>query len=185
MGRKREKRPPRKMKPVYIVFCEGETEEAYINFLRQTYRSPIKIITNVLGNEITPTIIQKRIKETKISLSEEISVFLLYDMDVSAINKKIEQTSAIKLLSNPCIELWFMLHFLDCSGSITTNECLQKLKQCGNEWKNYKKGILTEPQKQSLWNKRLAAVENAKALLEYENPSSTIYRLIEKLEGQK
>jgi len=28
MKRERNQRPPRKMKPVFLVFCEGDTEEA-------------------------------------------------------------------------------------------------------------------------------------------------------------
>lgn len=35
MGRER-KSNPRKMRPQFLVLCEGETEEAYINFLKQT-----------------------------------------------------------------------------------------------------------------------------------------------------
>lgn len=182
MARKREERPPRKMKPVYIVFCEGETEEAYVNFLRQNYRSPIKIIANVLGNEITSDIVQKRIDEMKISADDDFTIFLMYDLDVSAVNSKLNKISATRLLSNPCIELWFILHSLKNQCALTSAGCLQKLRQCGNEWKNYEKGRLTETQKKILWNKRLEAVNNAKTLTEDENPSSTVFRLIEKLE---
>ena len=33
------------MKPVFLVFCEGESEEAYIYFLKQNERRlPIKLI---------------------------------------------------------------------------------------------------------------------------------------------
>ena len=39
MGRER-KSNPRKMRPQFLVLCEGETEEAYINFLKQRYRLP-------------------------------------------------------------------------------------------------------------------------------------------------
>ena len=34
MGRER-KSNPRKMRPQFLVLCEGETEETYINFLKQ------------------------------------------------------------------------------------------------------------------------------------------------------
>jgi len=45
MKKERNHRPPRKMKPVFLVFCEGDTEEAYINLLRQKYRLPVKVIS--------------------------------------------------------------------------------------------------------------------------------------------
>lgn len=182
MARKREERPPRKMRPVYIVFCEGETEECYVNLLRQNYRSPIKIITNVLGNEITSDAVQKKIDDVKIFADENLTTFLMYDLDVSSVNSKLEGIHATKLLSNPCIEFWFILHCLEKSSSMSSAMCLQKLKQCGNEWKSYEKGRLTETQKKILWENRLDAVRNAKNLTDGANPSSTVYRLIEKLE---
>ena len=40
-------RPSRKMKPVILVLCEGETEECYIDFLKQKYRLPIKIVSKL------------------------------------------------------------------------------------------------------------------------------------------
>ena len=173
------------MKPVYIVFCEGETEETYINFLRQNYRSPIKIITNITGNEISSDVVQKKINDVKIFTDENFTTFLMYDLDVSSVNSKLERIAATKLLSNPCIELWFVLHSLKKPSPLTSAGCLQKLRQCSNEWKNYEKGRLTETQKKILWNKRLEAVANAKSLTESANPSSTVFRIIEKLEERR
>lgn len=35
MGKGRERNKPRRMKPVFLVFCEGETEENYVDFIRR------------------------------------------------------------------------------------------------------------------------------------------------------
>ena len=43
----------KKIKPHFWVFCEGETEEAYISFLRSQYRIPIEIVPKTVGNKIT------------------------------------------------------------------------------------------------------------------------------------
>ena len=51
MAKQRLESPRRKMKPVFLVFCEGETEETYLDHLKQAYRSPIKIIPKVEGGE--------------------------------------------------------------------------------------------------------------------------------------
>ena len=51
MGRER-KSNPRKMRPQFLVLCEGETEEAYINFLKQRYRLPIKIVSKIVGSKL-------------------------------------------------------------------------------------------------------------------------------------
>ena len=49
MKKERSYKPPRKMK---LVFCEGDTEETYISFLRQKYRLPIKVIPRITGLSI-------------------------------------------------------------------------------------------------------------------------------------
>ena len=77
--RTRGKRPARRMKPVFIVFCEGETEELYVSLLRQRYRSPIKIISRVEGCDISSKLIERRKREVKIEEHEKLTVFLMYD----------------------------------------------------------------------------------------------------------
>ena len=62
MARER-KSNPRKMRPLFLVLCEGETEENYVNFLRQNYRLPIKIVPKIIGSKITQEIIMRHKKE--------------------------------------------------------------------------------------------------------------------------
>ena len=64
------------MKPVFLVFCEGETEENYVDFIRQQYKSPIKIISKTEGGHISQHLIQRRQNELKISKTDKISTFL-------------------------------------------------------------------------------------------------------------
>ena len=60
MAKQRLESPRRKMKPVFLVFCEGETEETYLDHLKQAYRSPIKIIPKVEGGDISQRLIDAR-----------------------------------------------------------------------------------------------------------------------------
>lgn len=180
--RTRGKRPARRMKPVFIVFCEGETEELYVSMLRQKYRSPIKIIPKIAGCDISSHLIERRKREMKIDEHEKLTVFLMYDMDVEATNSKIDAINAEKLLSNPCVEFWFLLHSAIETKSLSSRRTINELKNCDAVWTNYEKATLTEQQKKYLWEQRMNAVENAKKLMDYKNPSSTIYRLLEKLE---
>ena len=55
MARER-KSTPRNMRPQFLVICEGETEENYVNFLRQYYRLPIKIVSKIIGSKISQKI---------------------------------------------------------------------------------------------------------------------------------
>ena len=58
MGMERISRP-RKMRPQFLVLCEGETEENYVRFLRQNYRLPIEIVPKIVGSCITSDIVNR------------------------------------------------------------------------------------------------------------------------------
>jgi len=183
MARRREQAAPRLMKPVFLVFCEGETEENYLDFIRRKYKSPIKIVSSVEGNQISQNLIEKRQQELKISKNEKIKTFLMYDLDVKVVNAKLKSCDAEWLCSNPCIELWFLLHSKLQTIEITTDNCLKTLINVGGVWKEYKKSVLTETQKNYLWDNKTIAIDRAKKLTENENPSSGIYKLLETIEN--
>lgn len=185
MARKREQHSARKMKPVFLVFCEGETEETYLDFLRRTYKSPIKIIPKIEGDSISQKLINKRKKEVRISDNEQITTFLMYDLDVDIVAYKLKVCDAILLCSNPCIELWFLLHTREQNSSIQANKCINALSQIGGVWAQYCKSILTETQKKHLWDNKAIAIQRAKRLTEGTNPSTSIYKLLEAIENYK
>lgn len=170
------------MQPVFLIFCEGETEESYIHMLQRFYRAQIRIVTHVEGQSICQNLIRQRKEKLRLKPNEVIETFLMYDLDVPEVNKKLFECDAIPLLSNPCVELWFLLHSKDQKGAISTDEVIRELKKSNPIWKNYEKGDFTMTQKQVLWNNRLDAVKRAKVLTSLNNPSSGIYILIEKLE---
>jgi hypothetical protein len=187
MKKERSPRPPRKMRPVFLVFCEGDTEETYINFLRQKYRLPIKVIPRITGISISPDIIRRYIQAEKISPDDKMLVsFLMYDLDRTDTAVKIAVCKgSINISSNPCLELWFLLHSIVQNASISTDDCIDKLKNTTPDWAYYKKGTFSEKQKHILWENREAATTKAKQLPEEGNPSSLVYRLINEMEKVK
>jgi len=186
MKKEQNQRPSRKMKPVFLVFCEGETEETYVNFLRQQYKLPIKVITYVTGQALSQKKIDSYIKAEKISLNDKITSFLMYDLDTNEIIEKITACkSSINIASNPSVELWFLLHNSEQNAFISTNACIEKLRKSTKEWECYKKGILTDKQKKTLWEKRKIASARAMKLQNGRNPSSMIYLLLDEMEKTK
>ena len=177
----RDKKPQRTMKPVFLVFCEGETEENYIDFVRREYHSPIKIVSKTEGNRISQSLITQRQNELKNSKNDIIKTFLMYDLDVKPINEKLKSCDAKWLCSNPCVELWFLLHSKNQTAEISTNNCVVELKKSSSCWLQYRKSTLTESQKETLRQNKDIAISRAKRLLEYSNPSSTVYRLLEEI----
>lgn len=182
MGKTRTSMPARQMKPVYLIFCEGETEEVYVDFLKQAYRSPIKIIPRVEGANISSRLINTRIRELKISKNDKLLVFLMYDMDVVEVNKRLLDCKAFRLLSNPAVELWFLLHAKDKFTPGSSDGILHELKSLGGCWADYEKAYLSDTQKEYLWEHRCEAVERARQLEPLKNPSSGIFHLILSLE---
>ena len=181
MASKREPSPSLRMRKIALVICEGETEVCYINLLKSWYKSPIRIISHIEGTKITPSLVEKRTKELKISQLDKVHTFLMYDMDVQAINEKLRKCKAEMLLSNPCFEIWLLLHAKDQKTAIETDALIKELKKSAPVWKNYSKSAFTDTQKAYLNNKMDDAVERAKKLREFYNPSTGIYKLIEML----
>ena len=183
MASRREKAPSKRMRRIALVICEGETEESYINLLKKWYKSPIRIVSHIEGTKVTQTLVDNRAKELKISKWDKVHTFLMYDMDVPSINEKLLACKAELLLSNPCFEIWLLLHAKDQRTAITTETLIKELKKCASVWKNYTKSGFTETQQSFLKNNTDMAVKRAKGLKEFQNPSTNIYKLIDLLKG--
>lgn len=161
---------PRKMRPQFLVLCEGETEECYVNFLRQNYRLPIKIVSKILGNKISQAIIN-RYKKELLGASNSIKTFLIYDGDLPEVVQNLKKCEGILLISRPCIEIWFIAHYKrPAETEISSESCVKQLELIMN-WKNYKKGELSSKQELDLWNRRTLAVDHMSS----KNPDSKTY----------
>lgn len=125
MASKREPSPSMHMRKVALVICEGETEVCYINLLKKWYKSPIRIVSHIEGTKITPLIVERRTKELKISQWDKVNTFLMYDMDVQSINEKLQKCKAELLLSNPCFEIWLLLHVKEQKSTISSEALIK------------------------------------------------------------
>ncbi len=129
------------IRPTFFVFCEGETEEAYICFL----------------------------------------YFLLYDLDVPEMLSKLQSIkNTILLVSNLCIELWFILHTCNHKATVASVQCIGQLERI---CRDYKKGSISYRLKNKLLTGEDSACTRAKKLPLYENPSTNVYKLIEALKS--
>jgi hypothetical protein len=168
----------KKMKPTFFVFCEGKTEELYVKYLKSKYRIPFEIDTQISKSRISEKYI-KAYKKTKFTHPKD-KTFLLYDIDVPTMLKRLQEISQTTLLaSNPCIELWFLLHYKNQTANVDCRYCIQELK---NRNKTYSKTVLDIRLKTHFDNNLKKAESRAKKLKHYDNPSTTVYLLIKELE---
>ena len=177
MGRKVRISKGKQMKPNFFVFCEGETEIAYVKFLRSLYRVPIQVIPKKGKSNISEDFIVK--SKNEYVQTDQDKVFLMYDLDVDGMLVQLQKIPNAELLvSNPCVELWFLLHYQDQKSEISSDKCIKKLQKVSKE---YKKGTLSEEEKDVLAKNKDQALERAKKLVEFQNPSTTIHRLLDLL----
>lgn len=183
MARNRESKP-RRMRTQFLILCEGETEENYVNLLRQNYRLPIKIVSRIVGDRITQSLIIRHQRNLSGPINPA-NTFAMYDGDIPEVVNNLKICECVVLLSKPCIEVWFISHFKKpLQSPMSSNECVRQLKEIPN-WQNYKKAHLSEMQKSLLWENRMTAVSNMKDISEESKVHSSVFKLIGRLEEEK
>lgn len=158
------------IRPTFFVFCEGESEEAYVKYLRSKYRLPIEICPSVTGLSINQDSI-KRFKKDKFTDAKDQD-YLMYDLDRDDILERLQKIKGATIIaSNPCLELWYLLHFIDQKAEITSSQCLTVLKK---HLSKYKKGEVCSALQTVLSSKQSVAVSRANSLHLRENPSTDV-----------
>lgn len=187
----------RKSKRVILVACEGnnKTEKNYFNGF--SGRDKNYVIKFVPGNETDPLNLVKQtvisIKNNGIDLSDDDKAFCVFDTDTNLaknqqINNAIElarDNGIIIIISSPCIELWFLLHYKYISTYLKNDDVIRELKEC---CKNYEKNCNMYS---IIVNKTLEAIEKAKRLEKEQinngkaiqtvegNPYTEVYKIVE------
>ena len=183
--RERRYKKTRKPHKVFLVVCEGETEEEYVNLLKRHYRLPITIKTKVSGNAVSLRLVNQYLKELGLTRNEDCQVFFIYDADVDCIVEKLMSLPGTTILSNPSIELWYMLHSKNHRRYVQPDSILKELMSSHQVWKAYMKGKLTMDQQLHLLANKDAASLKAEKMVWPTNPSSNIYEFIKVLEAEK
>ena len=189
----------RKSKRVVLVSYEGEnkTEKNYLsNF---SGRDKDYIIKPVPGNETDPINLVRqtiqKVKDLSLDLSEDDKAYCVFDTDTKP-EKNIQIESAINLakdndiipiVSAPCVELWFLLHYEYTTAFINSNDVIERLKK---HYPKYEKNcnIYSE-----IKDRVDIAIKNSKKLEKYQkqnnkklqtvdaNPYTEMYKLVEEL----
>ena len=179
MSRKRKAPKGKKMKPTFFVFCEGKTEELYVKYLKSKYRIPFEIDTQIAQNKITFNYIENY-KQSRFT-HEKDKTFLLYDIDAPMMLDKLQKIDDTTLLvSSPCIELWYLLHYKEQKAELNCHACIKELEKRNRQ---YSKISIDAKLRGHLDIHQQKAVYRAKKLSQYKNPSSTVYLLIDELEA--
>ncbi len=181
MARKAKQPLGKKMNPTFFVFCEGKTEAAYVDLLRRSFRVPVEIITKVSDSNISQPYID-RCKRDRFTTQDD-KTFLMFDLDVPGMLGNLRKIKdAVLLLSNPCIEYWFILHYKDANKVLSAAESLALLRNIDPD---YMKGSFSTAMKKVLIEKIENAAKRARAKEAFANPSSTIHLLLDEINKYK
>jgi hypothetical protein len=198
--RERERRAGRRdafrnRKPLVLVVSEGAvTEPQYIlGFQRRYHDSVVKVlISREHGVPMTVVEIAKRHKQDAEDAAKRErdrnlaydSVWCMFDVDdhPSVSNaRQMASANGIELaISNPCIELWLLLHFRDCPGMQHRQTINDMLK---DHIPDYDKSIAFE-MFEPTWQEAARRARQMDQLAEDisdpgRNPSTGVYRLVE------
>lgn len=157
--------------------CCGQTEKAYLDGLRRLtpsvtlkpevkVGSPVQLVRHA----------QKRRERDPAGFDEFWCVVDVddFDIDEAVVAARLARISLA--VSNPCFELWLILHFNDCTAGLSgAKEAMARLRKC---LPNYEKGGLDFA---SFAGRVADATERAKSLeaTGLANPSTGVWRLVE------
>jgi hypothetical protein len=79
MAKDQRKSRGKEINPTFFVFCEGESEEAYICYIRSKYRVPIQIKSKIAKNKINNRYVKDILRP--LPKHKKDKLFLLYDID--------------------------------------------------------------------------------------------------------
>jgi len=176
----------RKPKQRFLIVCEGEKTEP--NYFRY-FRVPKEVI-DVKGVGENPSKLVNSAKEYAESEDYD-QVWCVFDRDDwpkqdfnNAIRNAQDQGFKVAY-SNEAFELWYVLHFEFLNTGIPRKDYMKKLdKHLGYKYQKNSESIYEE-----LLDKQENAIKNAQRLINHyqpvnpvdDNPSTTVYKLVEAL----
>jgi RloB-like protein len=191
----RRRTPFRKVLPRILIICEGtKTEPGYFQDFRYRYRRAVEV--DLVSGGVPRTLVARAVemrqnadraagKDENERYDEVWCVFDIDDHPQVDDAKQQARDNEIKLaISNPCFELWVLLHFQDQRAHISRG----KLRtECRKHLPAYEKEIPTE----TLGPLHDQAVTRARDLDAWQreqgrqgaNPSTGVYKLTQTIRG--
>jgi len=139
------RRPVRGPSKLIVVICGGRrTEPSYFSALKQVFRKPaVKI--EISGDGLDPvTLVQSAVerkntllkdaRKSKNSFDKNFEIWVVFDRDEFPQIREARELAAKNSIgvaeSNPCFELWGILHFQDYDALDNARECQRRFSVC-------------------------------------------------------
>lgn len=180
-----------------VVFAEGEkTEHQYLTWWHRQYRRDVRVEFDTLGPS-PKTLVDKAVRRKKAEqkdaskLAQPPEYWCVFDVDQHpglAEAKQLAAAHGIRLaISNPCIEVWFILHFEHCAAYLERGKAQSESKRLlGCEKSLDEKALRALQEKYDDARKRcqeLAVTHEKNGSEVGSNPSSNVWELIDSICG--
>ena len=144
-------------KKVIYVFCEGESEQAYLHFLKDAFHD-VAVLKYPKSTGVFEFALDKFTKDSKYRNNIDVvdEIWLFFDVEISEQDKWEKRYEIIKqlrnlkkkpkirvrlLMTSACVEYWFLLHYKLTTPSLhTVADKERTLQQLRNYVPDYKKG---------------------------------------------
>lgn len=186
----------RKQRRIVLIATEGNNKTE-VNYFNNFSNKDTRVVF-VRGNETDPVKMTKHLCDDYVyhDLDSQLGdlAYCVVDGDVSKTKEKqiLEADSIIKkigkvIVSNPCIEIWFLCHFINSTKQyLSSNEAIKRLKEFIPNYTKNDNEIY-----KLLKDNTNVAIQNAKYLEKYNHdnqhelhrynnqPSTEIYKIVE------
>lgn len=168
----RKRKNKKALAQLIYIFCEGESEEVYLNMLKQKYRLP-----NVKIKVVAADLSGKRLVEKAIETMNYHHIntgYVIFDRDehkrqeLEECNKLANKNHISIIFSSIDFEIWILMHFEAVTRSYTRKELEQKRSgknYFNTDYKNFK----CNSYRRYLFDRVQYAVENANKLYKTNN----------------
>lgn len=206
----RSNRPKRKPYKKVLIVCEGkETEPNYFNNFKSQLRNSLINIECVHDDHTDPVgIVNDAInrietserEKDKIDIENGDSVWCVFDSDGNTPQQLTEAKALADIhgiqiaFSNPCFEIWFLLHFGNSSKPFNRAEDVKNELKSKQGMNNYNKNRCIY---KFIEQNQPNAINNAEKLIKYHlkgateqyskdsNPSTSVHELVKFLKNLK
>ena len=200
---KKRGRPTRKRNPVLLLSVEGnnKTEKVYFSQFRAQKQGSFRI-EFASGSETDPAgmlaSLKKDYKKLELSKENDDIACVVLDLDcdakkaslIQSLSQQKDNSAYLFIVSNPCFEVWFLLHFVFSTKSyLNQNQVLEELRQ-SDRIPHYKKNsdiaaVLQKYQTNAIHNgNRLKAYHESQHKVWPStdcNPATDVVMLVEKI----
>jgi hypothetical protein len=197
--RQARRSPFREPKPIILIICEGQnTEPQYFDGFKRSCRNPRVEILIAREHGVPRTLVETA-KERKKTAEAEAkrtgdenlgydSVWCVFDVDEHPHipdARQMARDNGIELaISNPCFELWLILHFRESPGMRNRHKLREMLvKHVPGYDKNVDYAYYADGYPQAVTRAQRLAIVAANTGMPGRNPSTDVYKLTEIIRG--